>query len=147
MQNKDFFDRHQKLSFKRKNYTFITGETDTCQGYEHWSLRELEEHYGYSFNDYQNWNGLEFWYEYLSKKHRYYPDIPFLRENLIIEVKSDYTFYKEIKRNLLKAKSVIEKGINFEFWIYHNNGNKNILSNKLISSKLKINDEIKNLIQ
>ena len=86
---------YQKLSFKRKEYTFTTGEIEICQGYEHWSLRELEEEYEYTYTDYQNWNGLEFWYEYLNKKHRYYPDIPFLRENLIIEVKSEYTFYKE----------------------------------------------------
>ena len=147
MQNKDFFDTHQKLSFKRKDYIFKTGEIDICQGYEHWSLRELEEYCGYKYEDYQNWNGLEFWYEYLNKKRRYYPDIPFLRKNLIIEVKSDYTFYNQIKRNLLKAKSVIEKGINFEFWIYENNRNKNILSYNIIRSKFKINNEIKNQTQ
>ena len=30
------------------------------------------------------------------KNHKYYPDIPFIKENKIIEVKSDYTFNKSL---------------------------------------------------
>ena len=142
MHNKDFFEKQQKKLHKYKEYTFTTGEIDICQGYEHWSLRELEEECGYTYEDYQNWNGLEFWYEYKKKKHRYYPDIPFLRENLIIEVKSDYTFYKQLARNLMKAKCVITNEKGFEFWIYDNKCNKTVLGNEFISNKHKVNKEI-----
>jgi len=37
----------------------------------------------------------EIWYEFEDKRRRYYPDIYIKSQNKIIEVKSDYTFYKE----------------------------------------------------
>ena len=43
-----------------------------------------------------NWTDIEFWYDTGDKRHLCHKggDIPFLRENKIIEVKSDYTFMR-----------------------------------------------------
>ena len=55
--------------------------------------------------------------DYENTNHRYYPDIYIKSENLVIEVKSTYTFNKEKEKNLLKRDSVLNKNINFKFVI------------------------------
>jgi len=53
-----------------------------------------------------------------NKEKRYYPDILIKSENLIIEVKSDYTYKKDLIKNILKALATRKLGYDFEFWIY-----------------------------
>lgn len=142
MQDKETFEKCQKSSFKQKLYKFKSGEEDNCQGYEPLALEELEELHNYTYKDYKNWNNLEFYYEINNKKHRYYPDIPFIRMNKIIEVKSDYIFYKELYKNLKKAECVIKQGFDFEFWIYDSKFNKLILDNKTIELKQELHKEL-----
>ena len=135
MQNKELFEKNQRKRFKMKNYEFNCNNKVECQGDEPIALKELEENYDYTYEDYNNWNDLDFWYITKDKKqHKYYPDIPFLRENKIIEVKSNYTFYADLYENILKAKCVIEKGLNFEFWIYDNKKNKLVLETDLFKN-------------
>lgn len=50
----------------------------------------------------------------------YHPDFFILDKNLIIEIKSSYTFEKEYDKNILKQKSCLEKGYNFIFIIDKN---------------------------
>lgn len=116
MKNKDFFDNHQKLSFMRKEHTFKTGEIVLCQGYESVMLKHLENNMDYKAEDY-TWNGEQFIYMLDGIAHRYYPDIPFMKHNLIIEIKSTWTFVKDLKRIWLKAWAVIDQGYNFEIVI------------------------------
>ena len=52
-------------------------------------------------------------------KHRYFPDIYIPKENLIIEVKSDYTYNKDLIKNILKALATRKLGYNFETWIFN----------------------------
>lgn len=47
-------------------------------------------------------------------------------QNKIIEVKSDYTFYKEYDKNLAKAQRVLSLGYSFEFRIYEPKGDYTI---------------------
>ena len=142
MQSQKIFELQQKSLFKQKLYKFKSGEEDNCQGYEPLALKELEHCHNYTYEDYKNWNNLEFYYEINNKKHRYYPDIPFIRINKIIEVKSDYTFYKDLYKNLKKAECVIKQGFDLEFWIYDSNFNKFILDNKTIELKQELHKEL-----
>ncbi len=143
IQNKEVFERNQKARWKLKPYTFKTEVLIYCQGYEIYALKDLEENHNYTYGDYINWNELEFWYKTKNnKKHRYYPDIPFLKENKIIEVKSDYTFYTNIYVNLLKAKCVLEKGYDFTFWIYDKDKYLLTIDSKLIMNKIRVNNEL-----
>lgn len=53
----------------------------------------------------------------------YHPDFYFKKLNLIIEIKSDYTFFNELDKNLAKRKYCIEQGYNFIFIINKNYSN------------------------
>lgn len=47
----------------------------------------------------------------------YFPDFYIPENNLIVEIKSDYTFNKELEENLAKQKACLEQGYNFIFII------------------------------
>ena len=64
------------------------------------------------------------------------------KENKIIEVKSNYTFYADFYVNLLKAKCVLEKGFDFKFWVYDKKKELFIVGSKLITNKFIINNEL-----
>jgi len=51
------------------------------------------------------------------KRHRYFPDIFIPKDELIIEVKSDYTYEVDCKTNHLKKQACLDKGYNFWFAI------------------------------
>jgi len=53
----------------------------------------------------------------LLQVQHYYPDIYIKSENKVIEVKSNYTFYKDYDKNILKKKACIKMGLDFEFMI------------------------------
>ena len=58
-------------------------------------------------------------------KRRYFPDIYIPKENLIIEVKCEWTYsgrdnYLEV--NMAKKEAVLNMGIKFMFMIYDNRG-------------------------
>lgn len=56
-------------------------------------------------------------YEFAEKKHRYYPDIYIPSRQLLIEVKSDYTYKKQLEQNQCKREQAVKDGYTFEFWI------------------------------
>ena len=54
------------------------------------------------------------------KNKKYYPDFYHEKTNTMIEIKSDYTFKKELEINLIKEKATKEQGYNFLFIIDKN---------------------------
>lgn len=66
-------------------------------------------------------------YEIKKKVHYYYPDIYIKSENLIIEVKSTWTYKKNLFINIMKSLAVRSAGYNFEFWIYDDKKTKTIV--------------------
>lgn len=111
-------EKQQNARYKRKTYTWKTGETSYVQGYEPIVLRELEDS-GYAFKDVltSKKDMPEIWYYYNNKKRRYFPDMHIPKENLIIEVKSDYTANANKEVNDLKFAAVKELGYNFKLEI------------------------------
>jgi len=57
------------------------------------------------------------YYEKNGNTHKYYPDIYIKSENKIIEVKSVYTYEKDLETNILKMNACINAGFKFEFKI------------------------------
>jgi hypothetical protein len=131
---KCFNNRHQS-----KTYTFNNKQEVKCQGYEPIVLKYLEDNFNYNHNDYIDWNDHKFNYINYNKNHKYYPDIPFLKNNLIIEVKSIYTYFKDIDKNFKKGRSVMAKDLIFEIWICDN---KNVITVINLKQRLDLMNEI-----
>lgn len=111
---------------KYYNYEFANGRIEKIQGYEKKAIDELLNN-GILENDIVI-NDIEIEkiigviiYKYENKQHRYYPDIYIISQNKIIEVKSTYTYKKDLEKNIQKQNAVLNKNINFEFKIYNNN--------------------------
>jgi hypothetical protein len=131
MQNTEIFEKQQKSSFLNKKYILPSGSEINVQGYEPFALNILLKKYNESeiITSAKQINNLigKSYYTLNRKKHIYYPDIYIPKENKIIEVKSNYTYKKELKENNKKRNSIINKNIIFEFWIFDTNGNLEII--------------------
>lgn len=134
----EFFHKSQTNSFIKKEFIFPSGRLEMIQGYEHYALSLLLDP---EFKLFGNMKITEdiillgkdievFHYNTDDgKNHNYYPDIQLTftdennnLKNIIIEVKSLYTFEKDIDVNFLKLLSVKEKGYNAYLWIFEEEG-------------------------
>lgn len=118
------FSKSLRTALSTKEYIMPSGKIEYIQGYEDLAIHELLE-MGYEEDDIVIQPGDDtFKIKYKSydgKNHRYFPDIYIKSENLIIEVKSPWTYNgkKEyLKSNLLKQQACLNAGYNFEFLIY-----------------------------
>ena len=118
------FDKRIKNSFSYKSYTLPSGKIIKVQGYEAIMIDELLKDYHedemiFSFDINRNLGKIE--YHFDNKLKTYIPDIYIISTNSIYEVKSIWTFMNNIETTLLKAKSCIDKGMNFFLSIIENN--------------------------
>jgi len=115
MQNPTVLAKNQKSSFKRKEYIWKSGEISIVQGYEPIVLKELEEQ-GYKFNEVLTSpkDMPEITYKLGEKEHRYFPDIFIPKDNIIIEVKSEWSLKLQIDKNQAKFQAVRNLGFNFK---------------------------------
>lgn len=67
-------------------------------------------------------------YKLNNKNKKYYPDIFLPEENLIIEVKSTYWLNKQYEKNLTIQKHVLSQGYDFQFWVFDNKDNLQIIN-------------------
>ena len=127
MQHPDVFNKVMKSLYSTKEYIMPSGDTRYIQGYEPFALDELIKEYDET--DIITDNSVMPKIEYImeEKTHTYYPDIYIKSINKIIEVKSTYTYEKDLVRNLEKRSATIKNGFKFEFWIYDGNGIKEII--------------------
>jgi hypothetical protein len=117
MHNADIFEKVMKNSFKRKEYVLPSGKIITYQGYEDVALNELfktirEDEFTNDVKQMPRFN-----YTFNGNVHRYYPDIYLPVQKKIIEVKSSYTYNKQLLQNNAKRDQVLLDGYAFEFWI------------------------------
>jgi hypothetical protein len=115
-----------------KNYITPSGKSINVQGFEPYALDELYKLY--SEDDIVTDRKLIPKFEYLdnSIKRIYFPDIYVKSINKIIEVKSNWTYRTNEKKCILKGKSCIDKGYNFELWIYDKSGKNKTIITKFI---------------
>ena len=117
MQIRVNFYKQQESSRKFKTFE-IDGVTFKYQGFELLAINKLIDE-GYNIEDLKI--GREyvptFRYFFDGKRRVYYPDIYIPKDNRIVEVKSFYTYEKELDKNLAKRKSVIDAGYIFDFYI------------------------------
>lgn len=117
------FEKSEKSSKSWKEYTFPSGKTRKVQGYENHAFDELLKIYHEDEIITERRQVPKIKYSINSKKMIYYPDIYIKSKNLIIEVKSDYTYKLNRVKNIIKAIATKKYGFFYEFWVYRN-GNK-----------------------
>jgi hypothetical protein len=123
-QTPEVMEKIVKTSKSYKKFTMPSGAIRNIQGYEPFALNILLKEYNeeqikserkdmpiikYTFND-------------ISK--RYFPDIYIPDKNLIIEVKSQYIYNKQLELNKVKEKFTKDAGYDYEVWIFDRKGNK-----------------------
>jgi hypothetical protein len=108
MQNSEIFYKHQMACFKKKEVITPSGKTIYLQGYEPQAYKILLE--SYKEDEIINESNLIptfWWIDNNNLKHKYYPDFFIPKDNLIVEIKSTYT-YELNKEKIDKTKEVIE---------------------------------------
>ncbi len=115
LQNPKILSKNQEAQYKIKEYIWKDNNISYCQGYEPIVLKELED-MGFIYVDVKTSpeDMPEIWYIFEGKRKRYYPDIFIPKENLIIEVKSEYTINTDKKRNKCKWNATKKLGYNFK---------------------------------
>lgn len=106
-----------KLSYVFKNYKMPSGNNIRIQGYEDIALDELVKKYKESDIITERKKIPVIKYNLKNKTLTYYPDIYIVSENKIIEVKSTWTYNKNLIKNIHKALAARKLGYLFEFWI------------------------------
>lgn len=114
MQLREIFDKFMKSAFKLKKY------------------KDTNLHYQASFEfDFLNYcdnlgivylisNGPSVEYILETNKHTYHSDFFIEKLNLIIEIKSNYTYKADLDKNLMKEKYCLLEGYNFIFIVDKN---------------------------
>ena len=128
MQNPIIHEKQQLSAFKYKDYIFPSGRIENVQGYEPFHLNNLLKQ-GINENDIilGATNIPHFKYEFEGKEHIYFPDAfvkspskKYLGE--IHEVKSIYTYEKEIEKINEKCLAVLKTGYIMKLFIYSPKG-------------------------
>jgi len=121
MQNPELLSKALKTAYSTKDYTFPSGKIVQIQGYEHYAL-DLLISQGINEDDIvvgcENVPVIDYVYE---KERKYYPDIWVKSTNTIIEVKSHYTYLRDIEKNTEKFR-VTASSYNFELWVFLKSG-------------------------
>lgn len=101
--------------YNSKDYVLPSGKVVKIQGYEDRfldkALTALEE-------DYFDFSGICFEYSLDGEQHYYFPDFFIPRLNSVIEVKSQYTFYADIEKNIAKSNAMVDSGQTHIFCVY-----------------------------
>ena len=108
MQHKDYFDIQSSSSLKIKKH-----EPSNLSYQGTYELDFLEKYYN-KLNIEKINPIIYFLYE---NKHYYHPDFYLPEYNLIVEIKSNYTYYFDVSKNLAKKEFSIKNGYNFIFII------------------------------
>ena len=106
LQNINIFTKQQKTSYKFHKYENLSYQSNYEKDFLNCYFNRISL---------SKVSPIPYFYE--NKKKYYYPDFYYKPLNLIIEIKSNYTYNKELDKNLSKRKSCIEKGYKFIFII------------------------------
>jgi hypothetical protein len=123
-QSIEILQKQQENSLKFKKYIMPSGEIRLIQGYEHYALNDLLKEY-YEKDIITNRKDIpKIQYLFDNSTRYYFPDIYIPLNNKIIEVKSIWTYNKNLSKNIAKQEACIANSYLFEFWIYNEKGNR-----------------------
>lgn len=106
MQNKDLFLKNMKSQYRLKDYILPSGKIIKLMGYEPQVLAHLlETEYAEEDFDFENIPSIRY-----DSNRVYFPDFFIPKENLLIEVKSSWTYKTDLEKNKLKAAASRQVG-------------------------------------
>jgi len=107
-----------------KDYILPSGKIIKIQGYENIALDELVKIYNEDdiFTSRLDMPKIQYYLD--GEIYSYYPDIYIKSIDKIIEVKSTWTYKRNLIKNIHKTRKL---GLEFEFWIYDDRKNKLII--------------------
>ncbi len=114
------------FKYRMKKYCLPSGKEILIQGYENYALDLLLQNYKYKEEQIltQKTDMPVIRYHLLRKTKRYFPDIYIPHENKIIEVKSTWTYRRELVKNIIKALATRALGFEYETWVFNEKGQK-----------------------
>jgi len=123
MQCAEISQKQFKNAFRQKQYTFPDGVKIDVQGYEPFLLDILVKE-GYTSSDIitDRIQVPEIWYKNNDNKSRYYCDVYIPKTNTIYEVKSKWTYEKDINMIKLKQQACLDAGYNFKLFVFNDKG-------------------------
>lgn len=126
-----------------KEYTLPSGKIIGIRGYENLALDQLLKIYNENelqiHDNFTEYVLETFQYQSMDRKRIYHPDIYIPKENLIIEVKSNWwwngnlneKYHSRLKNNLKKREAVITAGYKFQLWLFENKFTYKILEDEI----------------
>lgn len=107
---------------KRHEYQLENGDTIYLQGYEPYGFDYLKLITDESEIRYRKKDMPVIWYEWEGRKRRYYPDFYLQESNMVVEIKSLYTYTKDFEQIKLKIRETNNTGYNLLLLIFEKNG-------------------------
>lgn len=120
-QMEGYLEKWTKSGVKRKSYILPSGKEIKVQGYENKALDIMLKKY--SESEIFECNPPKIKYNENEINRIFYPDFYIKKNNLIIEIKSRFTFDKWKNKNLLKIDECKNQGFDIEYWIINKKGN------------------------
>ena len=153
MQYGKIFNLQKKNAYSKKPYSLPSGKVVYIMGYEDRCIEHLLQDYTEEeliIND-EDKPKIMYSNSLKNGKHsRYYPDIYIPSKNIIIEVKSEFTFQKEYKQNIEKIKAVIDLGYELVLYVFDKKHLKYIdtyTKNDFFQHFFYINSKTENIIK
>jgi hypothetical protein len=131
LQSIEINNKMQQTAFSFINYTTPLGLIRRVQGYEPFALYILfkTEHQDESNVLTNRLDVPRILYRHKDEsEHYYFPDIFLKSENKLIEVKSMWTYNKDININILKWKAAQSAGYTMEFWVFTPKGERTVIT-------------------
>jgi len=133
-------DKQQQSAYRRKEYKFPNDRIERVQGYEPQCLDELIKIYDEDDIIVRSKYVPKIKYMRLNDegkevKATYHPDIYIKSHSKLIEVKSTFTYEKDIENNLRKFSTAYKSGYDFEVRIYKVGRKKQVILDEEMTKK------------
>lgn len=126
LQNRELFDKAFRSGYRHYDYV-LGNKTIQVQGYEPYALDWLINERQIEPNHIRAGRGRDvptIHYKLNEKEHVYHPDIYIPKRNLIIEVKSWYTYKCTTRKNDAKRRATKRAGYKFMFLVMNRDGTR-----------------------
>lgn len=114
MQNAEVNERATASAHRFKSVDIHGRRFNHLQGYEPQGIAYLIEKMGVDVNNIQSGRKIPtIQYTFQGKKKTYFPDMYVEDRNLLVEIKCNYTYIKELEKNMAKREATLNSGYNF----------------------------------